>query len=160
MCFLFPVLASAWTPEKTLSKRDITSVIAQCRQYEGTEVVQIGSFGTGAIKGIVRIAAQSDPDAREALKLMKGLRGISIFEFEDCSAADKERIVGKLDRVFSGSDLLIEASDGSEKMKIYGVFDEQSGTVQDFVLYAPSDCALICLFGSISMDAIAQLVSK
>ena len=45
-------------------------------------------------------------------------------------------------------------------MKIYGVFDEQSGTVQDFVLYAPSDCALICLFGSISMDAIAQLVSK
>ncbi len=45
-------------------------------------------------------------------------------------------------------------------MRIYGVVDESADSVKDFVLYTPSDCALICIFGSISMDAVAKIASN
>ena len=47
-----------------------------------------------------------------------------------------------------------------EKMRIYGVMDEKTNEVKDFVLYAPSDCSLICLFGTLSMDAMAKIASN
>lgn len=157
LSLLLPVAAFAGSPQKTVSRAGIYAVLSECRHYEGAEVVSLGRFATAAMKGAIKIAAKDDPDAREAMSMMKGIRGISVFDFEDCSEKDKTLIIKKLDHFFSGSDMLMEASDSGEKMRIYGVMDEKTDKVKDFVLYAPSDCSLICLFGSISMDAIAKL---
>ena len=91
---------------------------------------------------------------------MKGIHGISVLDFEDCSEKDKARIIKQLDKNLSGSDMLMEASDNGEKMRIYGVIDEKTDEVKDFVLYAPSDYSLICLFGTLSMDAMAKIASN
>ena len=159
-CILFPVATMASTPVKRVSKSRITSFMSECRHYDGVEVVRLGRITTGALRGVIRLAAVGDPDARNALRLMKGVNGVAVFDFEDCSEYDKSRITRRLDRILSGSEVLMEASDGGDKMRIYGVVDETADKVRDFVLYTPSDCALICIFGSISLDAVARIASN
>ena len=123
-------------------------------------MVELGRAATAALKGAIRLATINDPDGREVLKLMKGIRSITVLNYEDCSQSDRDKISRKLERALSGSEVLIEASDGGEKMRIYGLVDEKTDKVRDFVMYTPSDCALICIFGSISMDAIAKIASN
>ncbi len=150
---------SAAASGKNVSKARIAAAISQCRNYDGVEMVELGRIKTAALKGVIRIAAMGDSDARDALALMKGIHRITILDYEDSSDADKARIEQRLECALSGSEMLMEASDGGDKMRIYGVVEERAEIVRDFVLYAPSDCALICIFGSISMDTIAKITS-
>lgn len=122
-------------------------------------MVELGRAATAALKGAIRLATINDPDGREVLKLMKGIRSITVLDYENCSQSDREKISLKIERALSGNDVLIEASDGGEKMRIYGLVDDKTDKVRDFVMYSPSDYALICIFGSISMDAIAKIAS-
>lgn len=160
LSLFLPVASFAGTPWKTVSRTGVSAVISECRHYEGAELVSLGRVATAAMKGVIRIASKDDPDARDVLSIVKGIHGISVFNFEDCSEKDRARIIKKLDRTLSGSEMLMEAGDSGEKVRIYGVVDEKTDKVKDFVLYAPSDCSLICLFGTLSMDVIAKLASN
>lgn len=157
---LIPVSAFAGKKEKTVSSDRIATVISNCRRIEGVELVKLGPIATAALKGIVRLSSIDDPDAREALTLMNGIHGVTVMDYDSCSNADKERINGRLEKALSGSDMLMEASDSENKMRLYGVMDKKTDKVRNFVLFSPSDCALICIFGSISMDAVAKLASN
>ena len=42
-------------------------------------------------------------------------------------------------------------------MKIYGMVDEKGEKVRDFILHTPSECAVICILGEISTEALAKL---
>ena len=145
---------------RQVTKGSVSAFISECRSCEGAEVVRLGPLATGAIKSVIRIAAKEDPDARDAVRLVKGIRGISVFDFEDCSEADRNHIIRRLDNILRGSEVLMEVSDNGERMNLYGVYDEKSDTVRDFIMYAPSSCALICLFGAISMKTLAKLADN
>ena len=54
----------------------------------------------------------------------------------------------------------MEVTDEGDQMQIYGLYDERTDVVRDFVLYTPSECALICLFGSISMDTVSRMMNN
>ena len=84
---------------------------------------------------------------------------MSVLDYEDCSTAVRERISARLDRALVGSELLMEAKGDDSAMQIFGVVDDKTGTVRDFVLHAPDDCTLICIFGSISMDAVSKVLA-
>lgn len=157
---LIPGLLLAGNHRKDVSRTRIASVISECRSVEGVEFVHLGRFAVSALKGVARVGAIDDPDLQEALKIGKGIRGISVLSYEDCSESDRRRISRKLDHALAGSEMLMEAGDSGERVRFYGVVDEQADRVRDFVLYAPSDCALICLFGSISMEDVAKLASN
>ena len=53
----------------------------------------------------------------------------------------------------------MEAKDGNDLMQIYGVVDEKTGTVRDFVMHNPSGSSLVCIFGSIPIEKLAKIVS-
>ena len=108
----------------------------------------------------MRIAAIDDPDAKEALNLLKDIKGLTIFSYEDCSDSGKNRIVRHLDKVLKGSELILEAKDSSSSFSIYGLYNEGAGTVSDLVMFAPEDCALIFVAGSVSMDEIARMAAN
>lgn len=142
---------------KNVKKGQLASFISEYRHVEGVECVRLGSFATAAIKSAIRISASNDPDSRQAMKAISGVKRLTVFDYEDCSQAAKERINWKLHRILRGSELLMEVKDGSDSMRMYGVLEEDGQTVRDFVLYTPDSCALICIFGKISMDALAQI---
>ena len=77
---LLPVAASAGTPARKVSKTKITSVISEARRYDGVEVVRLGKVATAAIKGLIRASASEDPDAREALRMMRGIKNLTVLD--------------------------------------------------------------------------------
>ena len=154
-----PFLAFAASPGKTVPRTRIAAVLSECRNYEGIELIRLGRFKTAALKGIAHIAAIDNPDVRSALDLMRGIYSLSVLDYGDCAGADKERINRALERALHGGEMLMEARDGDDKMSIYGLLDSQTDQVRDFVLYSPSECALICIFGSISLETVAKISS-
>ena len=156
---LLPLCAPTLTGGN-IPKSKITSLIAECQHYEGVEVVQLGSLATMALKATVRLAASDEPDVREALKLISGIKRISVIDYENCESITRDKIGRKLDRLLAGGDLLMETRDGNEVMQIYGVVDEENGTVKDFIMHNPSGATLICIFGSIPVEKIARLATQ
>ena len=156
LCFL--VLSLSAMAGKNVSKTQLATLVSEYRQYDGVELVQLGSLATSALKTVIRISAKNDPDAAEALQLLNGIRRLTVFEYEDCSPAVKEKITRKLNRILNGSELLIEAKDGDDSMRMYGVVDEKGDTVRDFILHTPCSCALICIFGKVSMKALSKMM--
>lgn len=143
-----------------LSKTKLISFITECQRYEGVEVVQLGRLATGALKATVRVTAGDDPDVREALRLISGIKRISVLEYGDCDPAVRSRITRKLDHILNDSELLMETRDGNERMQIYGVVDDATGRVGDFVMHTPSSSSLICIFGSISIEQFAKIAAQ
>lgn len=162
MLLAVSVMAFAQTRSQGVPKEKITSLINEYRSYDGFDVIRMNSLGTAAIKALVRMTAlsDSDPEIRAALDMIKGIKKIAVVDYEDCDPAVKERFSRKLNRALASSDLLMEAKDGSEVMKMYGLVSDDSAVVRDFVMFAPDDCALICLFGSISLDAIMKIANQ
>ena len=160
LCIIIPCMSCMGTQGDAAGKPRISKAISECRQYEGADYLKLGRLATGAIKGVVRVAGIEDSDAREAVTLMRGLHGLTIFSYDDCSDADKASINLKLTNALADSEMLMEASDSGEKMKLYGTYDESSGMVRDFVLFVPSESALIFIKGNVSMDAISKIASN
>ena len=70
----------------------------------------------------------------------------------------RERLARRLDEALGGSELLMEAKEsGGTSMQMFGILDEQTDLVRDFVIQAPSEGALICIFGSIPMDVLGKV---
>ena len=160
LLILAPLAGAAASPEGRIPKTQLTNVIADYRHSEGVEVVRLGSLATGAVKGVVRIASVHDPDARDALRLMKGVKSLYVFDYASCKPTLRERINQRLNRVFRNTELLMEVSDENDRMQIFGLYDEQSDAVRDFVLYTPSECTLICIFGTVSMDTVSRVMAN
>lgn len=159
LCIMIPCMSCMGTQGKAASKPRISTTISECRRYEGADYLKLGRFATGAVKGVVRVAGIDDPDAREAVGLLSDIRGLTVFSYDDCSEADKASINLKLTNALSDSEVLLEVSDSGENVKIYGSYDERSDKVSDFVIFAPSESALICIKGSVSMETIARIAS-
>lgn len=159
LCIMIPCMSCMGTQGTAAGTPQIYTTISECRQYEGTDYLKLGRFATGAIKSVVRVAGIDDPDAKEAIGLISGIRGLTVFSYDDCSEADKASINIKLTNALSDSEVLMEFSDSGEKMRIYGSYDETSDHVSDFVLFAPSESALIFIKGYVSMETLARIAS-
>ena len=149
----------AQTGKSGVPRERITSLINEFRGYDGFEVVRMNSLGTSAIKALVRMSALSDgdKDSRALLDVLKGIKKIAVVDYEDCERNVKDRFSRKIGRALSSADLLMEVKDGTEVLKMYGVVSDDSAVVKDFVMFSQEDCALICLFGSISLDAVMKM---
>lgn len=145
---------------KGISRSKLSYTISDCRHCEGAETVHLGGFLTGLAKGVAGVVSIGDRDVREALKLCRGVRGITIFNYEDCSAIDRIWISRKIERALDGSEVLMEVKGGGEELSMYGIVDDRGGKVKDFVLYSPEDCSVICLFGTISVDIVAKFAAN
>ncbi len=155
-----PLAAFAGRPAKRINSARLSALITECRQYDGAEVVTIGSLGTSLIKGAIRLSADNDPDTRAALRLLAGVRRFGVLEFSDCSEAARERISEKIERLLARSEMLMEFKEDDSHMRIYGLLDDASGSVRDIVLYDEEDCTFIFVKGSVSMEAVGTLMAN
>lgn len=131
-------------------------VSALAREYngrEGFEVVSMGRFLISAA-GIVA-KAEADPEDRAALNAFKGIKHLTIVDFEDASAADKNSFQKKLDGIFEKMELILEAKEDGDDVKIFGKADGEK--LRDIIIYC-KDEALICVNGCIDMDKIGALI--
>ena len=157
---LVPVMSFAVDPGGKLSKRKVSSFVSQYRNKQGVDVFELGSLGTALVKGIFSVSGANDKDAREALTMLKGLKGLTILSYEDAEPDLKNRIDGKLQKMLKGVEVLMEAKEDGETVRFYGTYNEKTGKVSDVGIFAPSDGTFIFLVGSFNLDDISKAMAK
>ena len=160
LSFLLPLSAFAMQPSRTISRSDVSSIVSDFRHYDGVEVVRLGRLVTGAAKGVLRLAGGMDADAQQVISLMNGLNGLTILEYEDAAPEVRARLDNRIARVLRKSELLMEARENGNGVMMYGTVDEKSGKIRNFVMHSPDGCALICFFGTLSVDALKALMEN
>ena len=148
--------------ENAVRQEKLLELISEYSEKKNFNVIRISSFGASAIKGVVRAASafDGDKDLKDALEVIKGIRGGVIVKYGDCSEAVRRGFDRRLGELLENCDVLFEAKDGEDMIRMYGVIDENAEDVKDFILYIPSDAALVCLFGTIKLDAVAKIVAE
>jgi hypothetical protein len=106
------------------------------------------------------LADGNDKDTRDALMALKGLKGLTVFSYEEASEELKRTINSKLERILQGVDLLMEAKDEGEMMRLYGTYNEKTGKVSDVGIFVPTDGTFIYLVGSFNLDDISKVMSN
>lgn len=157
---LLSLAGFAQTSSSKVSKRKVASVISQYKNKAGVDVVDLGWLGTSLLKGLVRYSDADDEDTRQALMMMKGLKGISVMSYDESDPSLKARITSHLEKALKGAELLMEVKDEGEKVRIYGTSDEKSGKVRDVAVFAPSDGTFIFLSGSFNLEDISKIMDK
>ena len=161
LLLLLPLTASAARPQKRVSQRELSSIVSEFRHCDGVEVMRLGRLGTALVKGIaVHIDDEDDEDVREIRRALRGIKDVTVMEYDDASPEVRERLNRRLSRVLDKREVLMEVKDDGEKVQIFGVLDEATGLVRDIVFHSPSDCALICMFGSLPLDVVGKIAAQ
>lgn len=161
LCLLMAGTAEAQA--KNSSKALIQEVVDEFNGVDGVEVLELGSFSCSFIKMMAKLCGEDfnedefGEDDMAALTTLDGVKKITILDYEDAAADVRERIGQKLSRQLEGLELILEVVEDGEKMLIYGTINEKKQLIKDFILFTPSDCALICLFGDIPMEAVGKI---
>lgn len=143
-------VCSAWagTPSK------ISELARQFKDREGFEVVSVGRLLLRGMLGVARMDKDLDAEDRAALHAFDGVRRLTVIDFADASEADKASFGKKVNRILDGMELILEAKDSSETIRIYGIDDGQR--IKDVVLFSP-DGDLISISGTIDLEQIGRL---
>ena len=135
----------------------LRNLVSDYRETQGFDVVDIGTLGLSLLKAAARTAAET-PEDREALKLFNGLKRLTIVDFSEAAPDVKDTFLRKANRILQGSEMLMEAKDGSETVRIYGTSSDDGKLLEDIALLAGD--ALIFIRGAIRAEQIGALIAQ
>lgn len=143
---------SAWAGKPA----KVYNLVNQYKHNEGFEVVSLGRLGTTLLKGVISLSAsEMDAEDKAALKVFTDIKRVVIVDFEDVQPSVKEHFSRKVEKILDDMELILEASEDGDHVRIYGV--EDGSRVKDCILYS-SDGALIITEGGIDFDKVARLM--
>ena len=146
--------ATAWAGGQHTKLRNLVS---DYRMHEGFEVVDLGGIGMGLLKTAARMSVDS-PEDRQALDLFKSIKRLTVVDFSDAEPAVRDKFLRKAKRILSEGEMLMEAKDEGETVRIYGVSSADGNLLEDVAILAAD--ALIFVRGAIRMDQIATLMKQ
>ena len=135
----------------------LRNLVSDYRDTQGFDVVDIGTLGLSLLKAAARTAAET-PEEREALKLFNGLKRLTVVDFSEAAPEVKDKFLRKVNRILQSGDMLLEAKDGGETVRIYGTSSDDGNLLEDIALLAGD--ALIFIRGTIRADQIAALIAQ
>ena len=155
---LIPLSSYAQRNEGPIKK--VMAVVDDFRSYDDFESIKIGSLGTALLKSAGKVAVMSeDKDVRQAIALLNGVKSLTVVEYEDCSDSVKKNFTRRIENVLADFETIFEAKDEGDVVHMYGLLDEKSSKLSDIIIYTPSDCALICILGTLSIDKAMELAT-
>ena len=135
----------------------LRNLVSSYKGTEGFEIVDIGSIGLSLLKAAAKTAAETEED-REALKLFDGLKRLTIVDFSDATTELRDKFLRKVNRILKSGEMLMEAKDGGETVRIFGTSSDDGAFLEDVALLA--DDALIFVRGTIRKDQIEALMKQ
>ena len=135
----------------------LRNLVSDYRDTQGFDVVDIGTLGLSLLKAAARTAAETQEE-REALKLFNGLKRLTVVDFSEAAPEVKDKFLRKVNRILQSGDMLLEAKDGGETVRIYGTSSDDGNLLEDIALLAGD--ALIFIRGTIRADQIAALIAQ
>ena len=137
--------------------RQLRNLVSDYRGTQGFDVVDIGGLGLSLLKAAARTGAET-PEDRAALKLFDGLKRLTVVDFSEAAPEVKDKFRRKVNRILAGQEMLLEAKDGDETVRIYGTSSDDGDLLEDIALIAGE--ALIFVRGSVRGDQIAALIAQ
>ena len=135
----------------------LRSLVSSYKGTEGFEIVDIGGIGLGLLKAAAKASVET-PEDREALKLFNGLKRLTIVDFSEAPAEKREKFLRKANRILESGEMLMEAKDEGETVRIYGTSSADGSLLEDIALIAGD--ALIFIRGTIRMDQVNELMKQ
>ncbi len=149
--------ASAAQKQPKVKSAAVVNMVKTYNHEEGFEIVSVGSFGLGLVKMIAKASAETQED-RAALDVLNGLNKLFVLSYEDAPKAKKDAFNSKMGKLLENAEKILEVKDDGETVNIYGTSSDDGDKIEDIIIYVPEECALVCLFGSISAEKIAVAV--
>ena len=163
LIILLPFSSIAKDSNEKRVKQNVNALISSCKNYNGVEVLNLGWFATSIAKGVVKFASDNSANNNEkaamqqALMVIKGLKGVSILYYEDAKEPVKEKINSLVNKVMGDIELLMEAKDDGEMVKLCGNVNER-GDVKNLAIFIPSSYTFIFLKGSFRLNDITKAI--
>ena len=146
--------ANAWAGGQNAKLR---SLVSSYKGTEGFEIVDLGGIGLGLLKAAARSAAESQED-REALKLFSGIKRLTVVDFSDAAPEARDKFLRKANKILKGGEMLMEAKDEGETVRIYGTSSGEGDLLEDIAILAED--ALIFVRGTVRMDQVGELMKQ
>ena len=154
LCLVLSLVPTAWAGDRTGKLR---TLVNEFRGEPGFEVVEMGPIALGLIRAAAHGEVKNDDD-RKALQVFKDIKRLTILDFSDADADRKEKFLRKAKRVLADEEMLMEAKDGGETVRIYGLSNAAGDILEDIILLAGD--ALISVRGKIRADLVGELVNQ
>ena len=135
----------------------IRTLVNDFRDQPGFEVVEMGPVALGLIRAAARGEVKNDDD-RKALQVFKDIKRLTILDFSDADAARKEKFLRKAKRILADEEMLMEAKDDGETVRIYGLSNAAGNILEDIIILAGD--ALISVRGKIRADLVGELIQQ
>ena len=148
------LVPTAWAGDRTGQLR---TLVNEFRNEPGFEVVDMGPVALGLIRAAARGEVKNDDD-RKALQVFKDIKRLTILDFSDADAARKEKFLRKAKRILADEEMLMEAKDDGETVRIYGLSNAAGNILEDIIILAGD--ALISVRGKIRADLVGELVNQ
>ena len=148
---------------KMVPRAELKALVRDYRAYDDFDGICLGSMATSFVRGAGKMAARIDggEDMDEMLALLSavnGVKGIVVADYSDCNERVQREFTRKVAKLLNGVELLMDVKDEGDNVQFYGYVTEDGDTLEDLVISAPGDGALVCLFGKIRMSAIMEVM--
>ena len=147
------LVPTAWAGDRTGQLR---TLVNEFRDEPGFEIVDMGPLALGLIRAAARTEAKNDDD-RKALQVFRDIKRLTVLDFSDADAAHKEKFLRKAKRILADEEMLMEAKDDGETVRIYGL--SNVGDILEDVIILAGD-ALISVHGKIRADLVGELINQ
>ena len=147
------LVPTAWAGTPTGKLR---TLVNEFRDEPGFEIVDMGPLALGLIRAAARTEAKNDDD-RKALQVFKDIKRLTVLDFSDADAAHKEKFLRKAKRILADEEMLMEAKDDGETVRIYGL-SNVSDILEDVIIMAGD--ALISVHWKIRADLFGELINQ
>ena len=150
-------LGTAAQAGKANQNPQLKTLVSSYKGTEGFEIVEFGGVALSLLRAAARSAVETEED-RQALELFKGLKRFTIVDFSEASDEAREKFLRKANRILDHGEMLMEAKDGGETVRIYGSSTKDENLLEDIVLLAND--ALLIVRGTIRIDQIEALMQQ
>ena len=158
MVFLVAAAVGVSAGEKrNLATDAVLQLVMDHRGKPGFETISVGKMGLGLVSLVLRAEAD-DPEEKAVLDMIKGVNRFVVVNYKDASQTARATFAAKLNGLFGKTEKIIEVKDGEDEVNIYGTSVNGGESIDDIMIYIPSDCVLIWVLGSISADRIADII--
>ena len=135
----------------------LRNLVTSYKGTEGFEIVDMGGLALSLVRAAARSAVETEED-RQAMNVFRGIKRLTVVDFSESSDHDRETFLRKVNKILAHDEMLMEAKDSGETIRIYGSSTKDENLLENIVILASE--ALIYVRGTIRVDQVGALMKQ
>ena len=150
-------ISNAAAPKGKPDSEAMTAIVSKYQGNEGFTIVSFSNVAMGFIKMLANATAQTKED-KEALDILDGIHKFVVVEYAEASDEKKAAFSKDMSALLKDAEKIIEVKENGDNVDIYGTISKDGDRIQDFIINAQNEHAIVCFFGSISIKDLGGVM--